>query len=38
MNLLLPLLLLNLSRKRTDVECAIGVAMLSALILRGRGW
>jgi type III secretion regulatory protein HpaA len=38
MNLLLPLLLLNLSRKRTDVERAIGAAKLSALILRGRGW
>jgi len=38
MNLLLPLLLLNLSRKRTDMERAIGVAKLSALILRGRGW
>jgi type III secretion regulatory protein HpaA len=38
MNLLLPLLLLSLSRKRTDVELAIGVAKLSALILRGRGW
>ncbi|WP_211461669.1 hypothetical protein [Collimonas silvisoli] len=38
MNLLLPLLLLNLSRKRTDMERAIGIAKLSALILRGRGW
>lgn len=38
MNLLLPLLLLNLSRKRTDEECANGIAKISALIKRGRGW
>ncbi|AMP07012.1 hypothetical protein [Collimonas pratensis] len=38
MNLLLPLLLLSLSRKRTDMELAIGISKLSALILRGRGW
>ncbi|WP_442783010.1 hypothetical protein [Collimonas fungivorans] len=38
MSLLLPLLLLNLSRKRTDMERATGIAKLSALIQRGRGW
>ena len=37
-NLLLPIALLNLGRKRTAQGRAIGISSLAALIRRGRGW
>ena len=37
-NLLLPIVLLNLGRQRTRAGRAIGMSSLAALIRRGRGW
>jgi type III secretion regulatory protein HpaA len=37
-NLLLPIVLLNLGRHRTAEGRAIGISSLAALIRRGRGW
>jgi type III secretion regulatory protein HpaA len=37
-NLLLPIVLLNLGRHRTREGRAIGISSLAALIRRGRGW
>jgi type III secretion regulatory protein HpaA len=37
-NLLLPIVLLNLGRRRTSEGRALGVSALAALIRRGRGW
>jgi type III secretion regulatory protein HpaA len=37
-NLLLPIVLLNLGRQRTHAGRAIGMSSLAALIRRGRGW
>ena len=37
-NLLLPIVLLNLGRRRTREGRALGVSALAALIRRGRGW
>jgi type III secretion regulatory protein HpaA len=37
-NLLLPIVLLNLGRHRTHEGRAIGISSLAALIRRGRGW
>lgn len=38
MNLLMPLVLLNLGRNRTRAGRAMGISALAALIRRGRGW
>jgi type III secretion regulatory protein HpaA len=38
LNLLLPIVLLNLGRQRTRAGRAIGISSLAALIRRGRGW
>jgi type III secretion regulatory protein HpaA len=37
-NLLLPIVLLNLGRHRTREGRALGMSALAALIRRGRGW
>jgi len=37
-NLLMPIVLLNLARHRTREGRAIGISSLAALIRRGRGW